>query len=38
LIELTGKPQTPAIPLTILRAGQPLPLTAKPGKLGAQLE
>jgi len=38
LIELTGKTQTPIIPVTILRADQEIKLTAKPGKLGVQLE
>jgi hypothetical protein len=38
LIELTSHTNTPAIPLTILRAGQPITLTAQPGKLGVHLE
>ena len=38
LDELTSHTNTPAIPLTILRAGQPITLTAHPGKLGVQLE
>ncbi len=38
LIELTSQIKTPAIPLTILRAGKAINLTAQPGKLGVQLE
>jgi len=38
LVELTGLTKTPAIPLTILRAGQETTLTAQPGKLGVRLE
>ena len=38
LIELTSHINTPAIPLTILRAGQAITLTAQLGKLGVQLE
>jgi len=38
LVELTSQIKTPAIPLTILRAGKAINLTAQPGKLGVQLE
>ena len=38
LIELTSHTNTPAVPLIILRAGQPITLAAQPGKLGVQLE
>ena len=38
LVELTGLTKTPAIPLTILRAGKETTLTAQPGKLGVRLE
>ena len=38
LIELTSQIKTPAIPLTILRAGKAINLTAQPGKLGVQLK
>jgi len=38
LIELTSQIKTPAIPLTILRAGKAINLTAQPGKLGVRLE
>ena len=38
LVELTSQTKTPAIPLTILRAGKAITLTAQPGKLGVQLE
>jgi len=38
LIEMTSLTKTPAIPLTILRAGKEITLTAQPGKLGVRLE
>jgi S1-C subfamily serine protease len=38
LVELTSLTKTPAVPLTILRAGQAINLTARPGKLGVRLE
>jgi tetratricopeptide (TPR) repeat protein len=38
LIELTSQIKTPANPLTILRAGKAINLTAQPGKLGVRLE
>jgi len=38
LVELTSLTKTPAIPLTILRTGKEITLTAQPGKLGVRLE
>jgi hypothetical protein len=38
LIELTSQIKTPAIPLTLIRAGKAIDLTAQPGKLGVRLE
>jgi S1-C subfamily serine protease len=35
---LTGQAQGPAVPLTLLRDGKELELTAGPGKLGVQVK
>ncbi|BBL73908.1 tetratricopeptide repeat protein [Methylomagnum ishizawai] len=38
LVELVGQAKDPAIPLTLVRDGKPIDLSAQPGKLGVRLQ